>query len=156
MCFFGSILLYRFFFVRKLCAHRFRSQKRRVIEFVSYRETAQSKVEVQTQYVSGHSRCSFHDFFFFLILVRRLVTAFSTFVSAYVLFPCVLRAWCGNFLWSLPFIALCLENPTTVPYLEPLEYSLNIYSFLFLRLDMFCPLRLSFPSGSFPTIFQSL
>ena len=100
----GRILLCCFFFVQKLCADRFRSQNRRVIEFVFYHEIAQSKVEVQTQYMSGHDRCSFHDFFF--ILVRRLVTLLSTFVSAYVLFPCLLRARCGNFLWSLPFIAL--------------------------------------------------
>lgn len=71
--------------------------KRRVTEFVFYREIAQSKVEVQTQYMSGHDWCSFHNFFF-LILLRRLVTVLNTFISAYVLFPCLLRAWCGNIL----------------------------------------------------------
>jgi hypothetical protein len=134
--FVGRILLCGFFFVQKLCAGQFRSQKRRVIQFVVYHEIVQSKVEVQTQCTSGHDRCSFHDFFFCNIVpqIGQGAQYDSKSVSAYVLFLCLLHAWCGNFLWSLPFIALCLETPTTVPYLEALEYSLNIYSFLFLRL----------------------
>jgi hypothetical protein len=79
--FVGSLLLCGFFFVQKLCADRFRSQKRRVIEFVFYREIVQSKVEVQTQYMSGRDRCSFQDSF--KILFRRLVTVLNTFVRTF-------------------------------------------------------------------------
>ena len=91
--FFGRILLFRFFFVRKLCADRFRSQKRRVIELVFYREIAPSKVEVQTQYTSSHGRWSFHCIFFFNIgpqvghcapYVRKCVRFVSLFTACLV------------------------------------------------------------------------
>lgn len=92
--FVGRILLCGFFFVQKLCADRFRSQKGRVTEFVFYRKIAQSKVKVQAQYMSGHDRCSFHDFFFFLNIgpqighcaryVRRCVRFVSLFTACLV------------------------------------------------------------------------
>lgn len=103
--FVGRILLCGFFFVQKLYADRFRSQKGRVIEFVFYRKIAQSKVEVRAQYMSGHDLCSFHDFFF--MLVGRLVTVLSTFVSAYVFFLVYYVPGVGTFCDPCPLL-LCV------------------------------------------------
>jgi hypothetical protein len=91
--FVGRILLCGLFFVQKLCAGQFRSQKRRVIEFVFYHEIIQSKVEVQTQCMSGHDWCLFHDFFFNIVpQIGQGAQYVRKSVSAYVLFPCLLHA----------------------------------------------------------------
>ena len=129
--FVGRILLCGFFFVQKLCADRFRNQQRRVTEFVFYREIAQSKVEVQAQYMSGHDRCSFHDFFFNIGLkighcaqyVRKCLRFVSLFTACLV--------------WELSVI--------------PAHYCsvLRLFGYVL-------PFSLSFPSDSFPTIFPTI